>query len=103
MNKKIKEKTTNIIEQREDGICFPVECIYLVRQTQPEENYVGHTIGVFTDENKALELSRKLNKQYGSGCIFDEDGDLMEVEDGEFAHYYDVDCRELNPDIEKFL
>lgn len=77
--------------------------VYLVRQTQPVDYYEEKTIAVFGDKEKAYELARKLNKAYGCGCVFDGNWDLVELDDGENLHYYDVDCQELNSDMEKYL
>lgn len=94
---------THIVEQREDGICFPVECVYLVRQTQPDEDYRNTTIYVFTDKQDAVKEARKLNKEYGMGCIFSDKGDFIEVDYDdsyvEGVHYYDVEEIILNPKI----
>lgn len=78
--------------------------VYLVRQTQPVDYYDEKTIAVFTDREKAYELARKLNKAYGDGCQFDDDYNFIEPgTDYDSQHYYDVDCQELNPDMEKYL
>jgi hypothetical protein len=96
---------THIIEQDKNGNCFPVECVYLVRQTQPEEDYRNTTIYVFTDKRDATKEARKLNKEYGQGCIFNDKGDFVEVDyedsyvDG--VHYYDVEEIIINPIIKE--
>ena len=78
--------------------------VYLVRQTQTVDYYDERTIAVFTDKEKAYELARKLNKEYGDGCQFDDDYNFIEPgTDYDSLHYYDVDCKELNPDMEKYL
>lgn len=78
--------------------------LYVVNQTQPYENYEQTTIAVFTDEADALKLARALNKEYGDTdvCEFDDDWDFVEIKDDgdtEYAHYYEVDSVELDPDI----
>ena len=80
--------------------------VYLVRQTQPVDYYDQRTIAVFDDENKALELARALNKEYGYGVRFDENHDFVDYDDDyeyDNVHYYDIDCQELNPDMNKYL
>ena len=77
--------------------------VYLVRQTQPSEFYDEKTIAVFTDRGKAESLARKLNKAYGHGCQFDDDYNFIEPgTDYGNQHYYDVDCQELNPDLNDY-
>lgn len=78
--------------------------VYLVRQTQTVDYYDERTIAVFTDKEKAYELARKLNKEYGDGCQFDDDYNFIEPgTDYDSLHYYDVDCKELNPDMNDFM
>ena len=74
--------------------------VYLVRQTQTVDYYDERTIAVFTDKEKAY----KLNKEYGDGCQFDDDYNFIEPgTDYDSLHYYDVDCKELNPDMNDFM
>ena len=61
------------------------QVVYLVKQTQYDidcsdigDCYVGTTIYVCSDEQEATRRARKLNKQYGSGCIFTDDWDFDE-------------------------
>lgn len=74
--------------------------LYLVKQTQPDENYQETTIYVCSDKEEATRRARKLNKLYGQGCIFSEDGDFEEVdyEDSyvEGVHYYEVEAIQLD-------
>lgn len=78
--------------------------VYLVRQTQLMDDYNKTTIAVFDNREKAEKLARALNKEYGTGVVFDDDWNFIEwtceLDD---IHYYDVDCQELNPDMEKYL
>lgn len=77
--------------------------VYLVRQTQPD-NYIDEkTIAVFDNFEMAQELARKLNKEYGYDCLFNDDWDLVEQGCSDNIHYYDVDTQELNPDMAKYL
>lgn len=96
---------THIVEQREDGICFPVERVYLVRQTQPSADYHQQTIYVLTDEDEAKERARELNKEYGEGCKFSEDYDFEEVDWDNYCyddvHYYDVEEMLINKPMAK--
>lgn len=77
--------------------------IYLVRQTQPIDYYDQKTIAVFDNFEMARDLARKLNKEYGCGCVFDDDWDFVELDDADNLHYYDVDEQELNPDMAKYI
>lgn len=97
---------THIVEQDKNGFITPIEYVYLVRQTQPEEDYNNYTIAVYTDEQDAIALSRKLNKEYGYGVRFDENYDYVESEDDydyDNIHYYDVDKKTINPDMNLYL
>lgn len=76
--------------------------VYVVRQTQLECGYENTAIAVFDDEATATKLARALNKEYGFGCIFDDDWDFVEYELDD-CHYYDVDSMELNPNINDYL
>ena len=77
--------------------------VYLVRQTQPAEYYDEKTIAVFDTKEQDEKLACALNKEYGKGCEFDDDGKVIEqVGDYDTWHYYDVDCQELNPDLKKY-
>lgn len=58
---------TKIIEQRKDGMCFQVKTVYVVRQWQPDENYLGLPCGVYTDYDTAVKVMKKLNKTYSHG------------------------------------
>lgn len=96
---------THIVEQREDGICFPIEHIYLVRETQ---EYIGQeddlkkneTVFVYTDEEDAINKARELNKKYGKACIFSDDWDFEEINYDECytedLHYFDVEKMKIN-------
>lgn len=75
--------------------------VYLVKQTQYDigcsdigDCYVGTTIYVCSDEQEATRRARKLNEQYGSGCIFTEDWDFDEIDYDDMCddlHYYEVE------------
>lgn len=77
--------------------------LFMVRQTQPTDDYYQRTIAVFTNEQDALNLSRRLNKVYGEYCIFDEQWDLVEYDMQDEPHYYDVESVSLDPDPSDFL
>jgi hypothetical protein len=77
--------------------------LYLVRQTQPIDYFDQKTIAVFDNLEQAQKLARKLNKEYGCGCVFDDNWDFVELDDAENLHYYDIDIQELNPDLQKYL
>ena len=92
--------TTHIFEQDQDGMIEEVKQIFLVRQTQPDEEYYQTTIYVCSKEDEAIRRARELNKRYGCGCIFSDEGDFEEVDyddsyvDG--VHYYDVESMTIN-------
>lgn len=94
---------THIVEQDKNGFITPIKNVWLVRQTQPVDDYDQRTIAVFTDKQDALNLARRLNKVYGQNCIFDEDWDLVEYDMQDDPHYYDIECQELNPAPSDFL
>lgn len=77
--------------------------LYLVRQTQPIDYFDQKTIAVFDNLEQAQKLARELNKEYGCGCVFDDNWDFVELDDAENLHYYDIDIQELNPDLQKYL
>lgn len=77
--------------------------IYLVRQTQPADYYDQKTIAVFDNYEQARDLARALNKEYGCGCVFNADWDLVELDDCDNLHYYDVDEQSVNPELKDFL
>ena len=77
--------------------------VYLVRQTQPIDYYDQKTIAVFDKFEPARDLARALNKEYGCGCVFNNDWDFVELADCDNLHYYDVDVQVVNPDPKQFL
>lgn len=78
--------------------------IYLVRQTQPMEDYQATTIAVFDNKKDAYDLARQLNKTYGQGVVFDDNYDFIEYTcETDDIHYYDVEKKLLNPNKEIFL
>lgn len=83
------------------------EYVWVVRQTQPTDDYHQRTIAVYTDEESAVDIARRLNKTYGRGCKFDENWDFIEIDwanyDYDFCHYYDVECQDLNPEPSDYL
>ena len=92
---------THIIEQREDGMCFPVKKVYVVRQWQPEENYMGCPCGVYTDYDDAVKVMKELNKEYSFGMKWYKGEEYVKGEVSEDAwedayHYYDIDTLTLN-------
>ena len=77
--------------------------VYLVRQTQPIDYYDQRTIAVFTTKAQAVELCRKLNKEYACGVVLNEKGDFVELSDGDNLHYYDWEVQAVNPDPINFI
>lgn len=70
--------------------------IYVVRQWQPDEHYMGIACSAFTNYDDAVKEMKRLNKEYSYGvkwykgekyenCDVDEDN-----WDGDY-HYYDID------------
>lgn len=99
---KKKENTTHVFEQDQDGMITPVEQVYLVKQTQPSCDYIRTTIYVYTDEQDAIDVARKLNKEYGMNCSFTEEGDFECVNDDVYfddVHYYEVEAMLLNKEM----
>jgi hypothetical protein len=70
--------------------------VYLVKQTQEIDNYVDKTIYVCSTKEKAMEYCQKLNAEYGCGCDFDDDDNLVEVLDYDSCHYYDWEAMEID-------
>jgi len=97
-----KQVKTHIVEQREsDGMCFPVEKVYVVRQWQPDENYMGCPCGVYTDYDTAVKVMKQLNKEYSYGVKWYKGEKYVNCEVGEDDccgdyHYYDIDTLKLN-------
>ena len=71
--------------------------VYLVRQSQAIDYMNEKTIAVYDDLQRATDLARALNKEYGKGCRFSAEGDFCEVLDYVSLHYYDVETQTLNP------
>ncbi len=74
--------------------------VYMVRQTQNEPEamlddiYKNETIYVCSTKEEAQRRARELNKMYGHGCIFSDDGDFEEIDSG--VHYYDVEAMRID-------
>lgn len=66
--------------------------MFLIVVFTDQEDYYGQTVGVFTDEQKALDECKRLNKEHSFNVNFEEDNygfkDLQE-EDGHYI-YWDV-------------
>lgn len=77
--------------------------VYLVRQTQTNENYCEKTIYVCSTKERAVEYARKLNKQYGYGVKFDEQNDFVDfLEDSYDLHYYDIETMVVDEELALF-
>lgn len=94
---------THIVEQDRNGFITPVKYVWLVRQTEPENDFQNETIGVFTDEQTAINLARKLNQKYGENCVFDNNWDFVEFNYDGDPIYYDVDRQKINPNTKEYL
>lgn len=65
--------------------------IYIVNQTQPEEGYNNTAIYACSTYEIAKQRARKLNKKYGSGCVFSDGGDFLDIADSAgTVHFYTV-------------
>ncbi len=64
--------------------------VWTVQQFQTDE-YWEVVCAIFYSANDAIHHARKCNKEYGRGCTFDKDWDLVEVIDNDNCHYYDVE------------
>lgn len=95
-----EQAKTHIVEQREsDGMCFPVTKIYVVRQWQPDENYMGTACCAFTNYDDAVKEMKRLNKEYSYGVKWykGEKYENCDVDEDDYDyHYYDVDSLTLN-------
>lgn len=95
---------THIVEQDRDGFITPIKVVWIVMQTQTECDYYDYPIAVYTNEDDAYKLARKLNKKYGFGCEFSAKGDYQDdKEECESRHYYTVGRYPLNPNQKDFL
>ncbi len=73
--------------------------VYVVSQIQPTElEYNGALYACSTFE-KAQKYARQLNKEYGSGCVFDKNWDFVEYNCESDPHYYTVTKLEINEPI----
>lgn len=73
--------------------------VYVVSQIQPEDlEYTGALYACSTFE-KAQKYARQLNKEYGYGCVFDENWDFVEYNMEGDPHYYTVTTLEIDEPI----
>lgn len=72
------------------------ETIYVVRQWQPDEQYMGTACCAFTDYDDAIKEMKRLNKEYSYGVKWYKGEKYVSCEinedncDGDY-HYYDID------------
>lgn len=81
------------------------ELLYMVRQTQPSACYDKTTIYIYTNEEDANRVARRLNKKYGANCEFTEEYDFIAENDNvdpDEIHYYDVEAIKLNQELAPF-
>ena len=77
--------------------------LYMVRQTQPCCCYEDRTIAIYSDFKKALELSRRLNKEYAKNVIIDKNYDYVRDDGFDYdIHYYDVETIPYNEPFETY-
>lgn len=76
--------------------------VYVVLQTQPDEDYFEKVIRIYDSEEKAEKCARNLNKSYGYGCKFNEHGDYEETlsDEGDY-HYYEWEARTLDEEVDE--
>lgn len=80
------------------------EYVWVVRQTQPSDDYDQRTIAVYENREDAENIARKLNKVFGKGCDFTDEWDFIDVRDDySCCHYYDIESIQLNPNPEDYL
>lgn len=65
--------------------------IYLVNQTQPNEEYYDTAIYACSTFERAQKYARHLNKEYGEGCVFDDNWDFVEYDMRCEPHYYTIE------------
>lgn len=72
--------------------------IYAVNQTQcyEEYEYKDKTIHLCSTMEEAQRRARLLNREYGEGCEFSEDGDYIDTTDWDCFHYYDVEAFQVD-------
>ena len=80
-----------------DGV--GIKGVYLVKQTQEIDNYVDKTIYVCSTKQRAIKYCQRLNAEYGYGCEFDDDYNLVEVLDYDNCHYYNWEYIEIDEDL----
>lgn len=75
--------------------------IFVVRQWQPNEQYMGTACCAFTNYYDAVKEMKKLNKEYSYGVKWDKGDKYGDCEidedncDGDY-HYYDIDIITLH-------
>lgn len=68
--------------------------IFIVKQYQPEENYMGHPCAVFNNYEAAQEEAQDLNVRYGKNIVLDEKGNFLGIKSNtceDDYHYYEVE------------
>lgn len=73
--------------------------IYVVRQWQPDEDYMGTAYCAFTNYDDAVKEMKKLNKEYSYGVKWykgEKYEDCEIEEDNRDYHYYDIDIITLH-------
>ena len=74
----------------------PLDSVYVVHETNleyPDESCPLYACSSF---EKAQNKARKLNKEYGQGCVFDENWDFVEYNCRAEPHYYGVSRLKLD-------
>ena len=73
--------------------------VYIVCQTQTNEDYYDYPIYVMTSRKKADKYAQELNKEYAYGVELDKNNNFIKVNDDDLEigyHYYSVLPMRLN-------
>lgn len=74
--------------------------IYIVKQYQSSEAYLGEPIAVFDTLEKALKQVKKLNKEYAKNVEFGHNYfSFYTIDDFKDYHAYTIEALELNKEI----
>lgn len=73
--------------------------VYLVKQHQPSSDYFGDVIYIFDNEDDAIMITRRLNKEYGEGIQFSKEWDVFDegfIDYSEHIHCYTYEAMEVS-------
>ena len=69
--------------------------VWLVIQNQTDSEYDRSVVNVVDNENKAIALCVKYNKEYAQNVILNEQGLLEKVLDYGFYHFYEYKAMDI--------